>query len=90
MCGGCKFIHEERGEKTPCGTCVIEPFPANEDALKVYSFVRWQTVTTEHGEKRIVDIDVQAVMGVMDLFEVKDKKTCLIKTITLFHHFFNK
>lgn len=46
---------------------------------------RNQIITEGMGQ--VIDINILAVMGVMDLFKVRDQKTCLLKVHKAFHHF---
>lgn len=86
-CDGCKYIYSLRNEPTPCNTCVIESFPENEDALLIYSIVRWQTITTEVNNKKFVDINISAIKDAMDILGIEYKKSTVLKVLKLFNHF---
>lgn len=86
-CDGCRWIYKQRGEPTPCKTCVIEPFPENRDALLIYSITKWQTCITEIGGKRVIDISISAIKDAMDMLGMEYNKDTFLKVRKLFHHF---
>jgi len=61
--------------------------PENADAIQVYEFTKLQTVTTEINDKRYIDINIIAVKDAMEIFEIKNKKRCLIDVKRLFYEF---
>jgi hypothetical protein len=54
----------------------------------VYMMTRNQVVTADMGQ--IIDINIQAVKTVMDLYGISNHKDCLARVIKLFHHFRGK
>ena len=70
----------------PCDTCRVELDAGNEEAAQVFQLVRWQTVTTEYGEWRTVDLSLSAVKIAMDLHAVQDQKACLLRVRNLWYH----
>lgn len=55
----------------------------NEDAARTYMLTRRQFVTADQGQ--VVDISIPAVKVVMDMLEIKDQRTCLMRVRNLFH-----
>lgn len=72
-------------KEPPCKTCKVEPLKENEQAGLVYMLVRNQVILSPSGE--IVDLNINAVNAVMDIYDVKDKKGCFEKVLRLFYHF---
>jgi hypothetical protein len=72
----------------PCHKCRVELRDENEEVATVFMLTRRQFVTAENG--RIVDINIQAVKTVMDLFSIRDQKKCLTAVINAFHYFLNR
>jgi hypothetical protein len=60
----------------------------NQDAGTVYIICRNQVITAGMGE--IVDINLQTVKTVMDLYGVKNQRECMEKVTKTFRHFLNK
>jgi hypothetical protein len=60
----------------------------NQDAGTVYIMCRNQVITAGMGE--IVDINLQTVKTVMDLYGVKNQRECMEKVSKTFRHFLNK
>ncbi len=75
-------------EKAPCGTCRVELMPENEAPVNVYLLCRNQIITRGM-MGQIVDIDLNAIMGVMDRYPggVKNQWDTLNKVRALFYHF---
>jgi hypothetical protein len=69
----------------PCATCRVDLMASNEDAAQVYMQTRRQVITA--GEGRVIDIDIQAVKTVMDLYEIRNQRECMEKVRTTFFHF---
>lgn len=59
-------------------------FEENIDAVKVYFIVQNQLVVSMG---QIIDLNINAVKIVMDLYEVKNQKMCLEKVMELFNYF---
>lgn len=89
-CDQCRSMYSDRmpPELPPCRTCRVDLMEENEDAARVYMLTRRQYVTADQGQ--VVDISIPAVRVVMDLFEIKDQKSCLMRVRGLFHHFENE
>lgn len=89
-CKTCQQIYAERTppQSPPCDKCKVELRSENEEVATVYMTTRRQVITVGHGE--VVDISIPAIMAVMDIHSVKDKKHCMLKVINLFHHFLNE
>ena len=83
-CVTCKLIHQKKNEESPCETCVEPLFEENIDAVKVYFIVQNQLVVSMG---QIIDLNINAVKIVMDLYEVKNQKMCLEKVMELFNYF---
>ena len=72
-------------EPAPCEGCRVEIMAENEDAAQIYLTARRQIITAGMG--KVIDINIQAVKTVMDLYQVKDQRSCLDKVRYLFFHF---
>ena len=59
--------------------------PENREAAEVYMVVRNQFITAGLGQ--VIDVSIPAVKIVMDLFGVLNQKECLLKVLSVFHHF---
>ena len=86
-CPECQLLYSERTppEQPPCETCRAELLEENEDIANVYMVTRRQYIIAEMG--RVVDINIPAVKDVMDLYQVKNQRECLMMVRRLFHHF---
>jgi len=62
--------------------------PENNEAAKIYMLTRRQIITAGMGQP--VDISIPAIKTAMDLFGVRDQKSCLLRIIHAFHHFLEK
>ena len=51
----------------------------------VYLHVKNQVITSAMGG--IIDINIQSIKTVMDLYEVQNQRDCFIKVYEVFHHF---
>jgi len=60
----------------------------NRDAGTVYIMCRNQVITAGMGE--IIDINLQTVKTVMDLYGVKDQRECVEKVTKTFRHYLSK
>lgn len=70
-------------QEPPCLTCRVELAPENEDAGMVFMLCRNQVVTVGQGQP--VDLSLPAVLSVMDLLGVRDRKSCLFRVRDLWH-----
>ena len=66
----------------------MELLEENAEAAMIYMLTRRQVITAGAGE--IVDISIPAVKIVMDLYGVRDQKTCLARVRRVFHHFLGR
>jgi len=89
-CPVCQAIHHDKNppQAPPCETCRVELDKDNEEVAMVYMMTRNQVITADMGQ--VIDINIQAVKTVMDLYEVSNQKDCLARVIKLFHHFRQK
>ena len=60
----------------------------NQDAGKVYIMCRNQVITAGMGE--VVDLNLQTVKTVMDLYNIKDQRECMEKVTKTFRHYLSK
>ena len=83
-CDQCRQIYAERTPpgSPPCESCRVELKEENEDAARIFQVSRNQVIAV--GEQ-VVDIDIKAVKIVMDLYGVKDQRTCLQRVRALWH-----
>jgi hypothetical protein len=72
-------------ELPPCKSCRVELREDNEEAAEIYMTARRQYITA--GDGQVVDISIQAVKTLMDLYGVRKQKECLLKIVRTFHHF---
>lgn len=79
-CEACRTIYGNKGESPDCETCMPELLPCNEEAWLVYQFCAAQYITAGMGSP--IDINVMAVISVMELFEVTDKQDCFLKVVS--------
>ena len=84
------YSNRDNSNGPPCETCQILPADSNREPVFLFPLVQWQTVTTEINEKRVVDLNLQAVKTVMDIYKIKDQEACLRKLVTLFHFMMGK
>lgn len=71
-------------EEPPCDDCYVELMPENAEAVQIFPVVRNQVVTVgDH----VIDINIPAVKTAMDLWGIKDQKSCLNKIRAAFHYF---
>ena len=89
-CDQCRTMYNDRmpPELPPCHTCRVELIEENEDAAKTFMLTRRQFVTADQGQ--VVDISIPAVKVVMDMFEIENQESCLMRVRNLFHHFENE
>jgi hypothetical protein len=75
-------------DEPPCETCRVDLLGENYEAAEIYIMCRNQVITAGMGE--IVDINLQTVKTVMDLYGVKNQRECMEKVSKTFRHFLNK
>ncbi len=90
QCDQCRQMYAERIPPgiPPCESCWVELNEENRDVGKIYLEARGQVITAGMGE--IVDINILAVMKLMDLYGVKNQLDCLRRIRKTFHHFLSK
>ena len=59
--------------------------PSNKEAAEVYMVVRNQAITAGMGQ--VIDLSIPALKIVMDLYGVRDQRSCFEKVRRTFHHF---
>jgi hypothetical protein len=60
----------------------------NAEAAMVYMSTRRQIITMFNGEyDKEIDLNYVALISVMDLFGVKNKRECFKKVVHTYHHF---
>jgi ABC-type branched-subunit amino acid transport system ATPase component len=69
-------------EDPPCENCRVELQEENQEAAQIYMITRNQLIV---GPQGIIDINHLAIHANMELYEVKDRKRCFEKVVTLFH-----
>lgn len=75
----------------PCEDCRVELLDENDEAARVYQVVQSQTVTRFNGQHdEVIDLDFNAVKAIMDLYGVRDQRTCFEKVRRTFFHFLNE
>lgn len=63
----------------------------NEEAALIYNISRGQIITFFNGEvDREVDLNFVAVNAVMEIYGVKNKRSCFDKVMRTYHHFLNE
>ena len=91
-CETCKKFYSKKGRKQPrcgskkCGKGIVEPLlEENEDAIFVFGQVRNQAI---YGGMDAVPIDLRldAVKFVMDLYDIENPRECYEKVIKAWHH----
>ncbi|MBI9110299.1 DUF1799 domain-containing protein [Maridesulfovibrio ferrireducens] len=66
---------ERKSDGPPCWACRPEIYPENEEAVEIYSHCSGQWIC---GASGVVDLNIGTALQVMDVFEVDDKKSCLM------------
>lgn len=89
-CDQCRQMYAERIPPgiPPCESCWIELREENKDIARIYLEVRDQVITAGMGE--VVDINILAVIKLMDLYGIKNQLECLKKIRRTFHHFLSE
>lgn len=75
-------------EDPPCEKCRVDLLDENHDAGTVYLMCRNQVITAGMGE--VIDINLQTVKTVMDLYGVKNQRECMEKVSKTFRFFLSK
>lgn len=75
-------------DEPPCDTCRVDLLEENYEVADVYIMCRNQVITAGMGE--IIDINLQTVKTVMDLYGVKDQRECMEKVSKTFRHFLSQ
>ena len=89
-CEDCKLttIKGEPWSEARCENCRVDLMEENQDAGKVYIMCRNQVITAGMGE--VVDLNLQTVKTVMDLYNIKDQRECMEKVTKTFRHYLSK
>ena len=89
-CEDCRLttIKGEPWSEARCEKCRVDLLEENRDAGTVYIMCRNQVVTAGMGE--VIDINLQTVKTVMDLYGVKNQRECVEKVTKTFRHFLSK
>lgn len=80
----CKTIYAKKNEDPPCNSCIEPLMDENVDAVKVYFLAQNQLIVSMG---QIIDLNVNAIKTIMDLYEVRDQRRCLEKVMELFNYF---
>ena len=75
-------------DEPPCDACRVGLLEENYEVADVYIMCRNQVITAGMGE--IIDINLQTVKTVMDLYGVKNQRECMEKVTTTFRHFLSQ
>ena len=81
-------LNGEPWSESRCESCRVDLLEENRDAGTVYIMCRNQVITAGMGE--IIDINLQTVKTVMDLYGVKDQRECMEKVTKTFRHYLSK
>lgn len=57
--------------------------PENAEAANIFMLTKNQVITAGMGS--VIDINIQAVKIMMDLYEIRNQRDCMDKVRTLFH-----
>jgi hypothetical protein len=90
QCPICERLYAERTPPgtPPCESCRVELREENAEAAMVYMSTRRQIITMFNGEyDKEIDLNYVALISVMDLFGVKNKRECFKKVVHTYHHF---
>jgi hypothetical protein len=86
----CRALYFDPGEDTPCGACIPELMAENITAVQVWTLARNQLIYVIRGvhggmiESYPVDVDIPAVIAVMEMMGVGDRVGTIEKVQTLF------
>jgi len=81
-------LYGEPWSEARCENCRVDLLEENQDAGTVYIMCRNQVITAGMGE--IIDINIQTVKTVMDLYTVKNQRECMEKVTKTFRYFLNQ
>ena len=89
-CEDCRAVtlYGEPWSEARCENCRVDLLEENQDAGTVYIMCRNQVITAGMGE--IIDINIQTVKTVMDLYTVKNQRECMEKVTKTFRYFLNQ
>lgn len=76
-------------QEPPCDTCMVDLMKENHDTINIFNRVRGQVIT-QGPDNMATDLNYQAIMAVMDLYGIKDKKGTFERVVKTFHHFQKK
>ena len=77
-CDRCRLDYGEK--EPPCETCWVDLMPENEDAIRIFNLVRYQLVMASGGA---VDLLHEAIHRAMELYQVRNRRECFEKVLTL-------
>ena len=81
-------MNGEPWSESRCEKCRVDLLEENQDAGTIYIMCRNQVITAGMGE--IIDINLQTVKAVMDLYGVKNQRECMEKVTKTFRHFLSQ
>ena len=81
-------LNGEPWSESRCEKCRVDLLEENQDAGTIYIMCRNQVITAGMGE--IIDINLQTVKAVMDLYGVKNQRECMEKVTKTFRHFLSQ
>ena len=81
FCRGCKRRCLEKRSDPPCVAGEMGLMAENEDAFSVYFICQGQLIVDSGC---VIDADINAVLGVIELLKVKDKRGCFEKVMKIF------
>lgn len=80
MCEGCREVYGLKNEDPPCSTCRPEHIESNAEALEIFHLTKNQLVMSVNGP---IDIMHEPIHRLMDMYNVKNKKKCFYKVLSL-------
>lgn len=90
-CSECERAHAYKGRELKCTTDCCGtghprpiPIPSNEEIIHIYNLVRGQVRTSFGG---VADLDYNAVLSVIDLYNIEDKRTCFERVVYAYRYF---
>lgn len=89
-CDQCRQMYAERKPPgtPPCESCRVELKEENREVARIYMETRGQVITAGMGD--VVDINILAVMKLMDLYAVKNPVEVLSRIRKTFYHFLSE
>ena len=73
-------MYGEKKEEPPCDTCRPEMIEENANALEIFYLTRNQLIMSMNGP---IDIMHESIYRAMDLHEIKNKKDCFLKVLSM-------